>query len=94
MTKEIKDIVHNIKQEQDTLFTTRTQDIPSSFLTELQDQRAMGGWTEDGQMMKLASIPVVVVDQMLREGLDVYKAPAQDIVKWLKNHDMEHFLTH
>ena len=44
--------------------------------------------------MKLASIPVAVVDQMLREGIDVYKAPVKDIIKWLKNHDCERFLTH
>jgi hypothetical protein len=44
--------------------------------------------------MKMASIPVAVVDQMLREGVDVYKAPIKDIIKWLKNNDCERFLTH
>jgi predicted transcriptional regulator len=41
----------------------------------------------------MASIPVVVAEQMLKEGVDVYKAPIRDIVKWLKNNDMGHFLT-
>jgi hypothetical protein len=90
----MKDIKHNIVQDGDQLFATRQQEIPDSFLRELDAQKQMGGWTQSKDMMKLASIPVVVCDQMLREGLDVYKAPAKDIVRWLKQHDMERFLTH
>ena len=44
-------------------------------------------------MVKLASIPVAVVEHMQREGIDVYKAPVKDIIKWLNNHDMDGFLT-
>jgi len=64
------------------------------FLKSLDYQREQGGWTDSKDMMKLASIPVAVVDQMLSEGVDVYKAPVKDIIKWLKNHDCERFLTH
>ena len=90
----MKDIKHSVVQDGDTLFTVRNQDIPDSFLRELDAQKQMGGWTQSKDMMKLASIPGVVCDQMLRAGLDVYKAPAKDIVKWLKQNDMERFLTH
>ena len=42
--------------------------------------------------MKLASIPVVIVEQMKKEGIDVHQASATEIVKWLRNNDMDHFI--
>ena len=91
---DIKDIKHSIVQEGNKLYTTKTQEIPDHFLKSLDYQKQQGCWTDSKDMMKMASIPVAVVDQMLREGVDVYKAPIKDIIKWLKNNDCERFLTH
>lgn len=92
MTK-ISDINTNIIQDVTGLYKKSSQEITDSFLTDLADQRSAGGYTDSGEMLKMASIPVVVCEQMLREGIDVYKAPIKDIIRWLKNNDMGHFLT-
>lgn len=83
----------NVVQDADGLYRTNTQHIPDSFLQDLKDQRAAGGYSHSGEMLKMASIPVVVAEQMMKEGIDVYKAPVRDIIKWLKLNDMGHFLT-
>lgn len=93
MTKKLIDNVTTVGQHTDGLFRATRQDIPDSFLSELADQRTAGGYSDSGEMLKMASIPVVVCEQMLKEGIDVYKAPIKDIIKWLKNNDMGHFLT-
>lgn len=83
----------DVKRDVDELYRTQTQEIPDSFIKELQEQKSAGGYTNSGEMLKMASIPVVIAEQMMREGIDVYKAPIKDIIKWLKLNDMEHFLT-
>jgi len=93
MNKPVIDTVMGVKQDADGLYRTNTQHIPDSFIKELQEQKTAGGYTQSGEMLKMASIPVVIVEQMMREGIDVYKAPIKDIIKWLKLTDMEHFLT-
>lgn len=82
-----------VTQDADGLYRTRTQKITNEFMQSLQDQRDAGGYTDSGEMLKMASIPVVIVEQMMKEGIDVYKSPIKDIIKWLKNNDMDHFLT-
>ena len=82
-----------IVQDSSGLYRTNSQHIPDSFLQDLKDQRTAGGYSQSGEMLKMASIPVVVAEQMMKEGIDVYKAPIKDIIKWLKLNDMDHFLT-
>ncbi len=82
-----------VKQDADGLYRTLSQEIPDSYISALKNQKDAGGYTDTGEMLKMASIPVVIAEQMLKEGVDVYKAPIRDIVKWLKNNDMGHFLT-
>ena len=83
-----------IAQQGDDLFRVTKQNIPASFLKQLHDEKhESNGVTASGEMVKLASIPVAVVEHMQREGIDVYKAPVKDIIKWLNNHDMDGFLT-
>lgn len=93
MNDKLIDTRMNVRQDAGELYQTQTQEIPDSFIKELQEQKSAGGYTQSGEMLKMASIPVVIAEQMMREGIDVYKAPIKDIIKWLKLNDMEHFLT-
>ena len=93
MNKTLIDTDMAVAQDADGLYRTQSQEISSDFLQELQNQKTAGGYTQSGEMLKMASIPVVIVEQMLKEGVDVYKAPIKDIIKWLKTHDMDHFIT-
>jgi len=93
MNDKLIDTQMGVKQDTDGLYRTNTQQITDSFLQDLKNQKTTNGYTQSGEMLKMASIPVVVAEQMMKEGVDVYKAPIKDIIKWLKNNDMEHFLT-
>lgn len=93
MNNRLVDTDMGVVQDADGLYRTNTQQITDSFLQDLKNQKSAGGYTQSGEMLKMASIPVVVAEQMMKEGVDVYKAPIKDIIKWLKNNDMEHFLT-
>ena len=92
MTKYI-DAAMDVIQDTDGLYRTSTQEIPTSYLDQLKREKTDSGYTKSGEMMKMASIPVVVVEQMAKEGIDVYKAPIKDLIKWLRNNDMGHFIT-
>jgi hypothetical protein len=72
-----------------------TQHIPDSFLKNLADMRHNSTQTREGEFMKLASIPTVVVEKWMREGFDILTdrniTPAQ-IVKKLKEENLDGFL--
>jgi hypothetical protein len=68
------------------------QEVDSSFLSDLSDLRTRSANQKEGNMMKVASIPVVVVDKWMREGFDVFKASAKEIVAKLKAEDLGHFM--
>ena len=42
--------------------------------------------------MRVASIPVIVVEQWMREGFNIYEATPQEIVKRLKDQNLEGFM--
>lgn len=68
------------------------QHIPDHILDDLNIQRTESGNKREGDMMKIASIPVVVVDKWMREGFDVFKHSAKEIVARLKAEDLGHFM--
>ena len=73
-----------------------TQEIPQWHLDNLKQQRDASAFQKAGDMMKVASIPVAVIEKWMREGFDVMRdknITAKDIVNKLKNEDLTAFLT-
>jgi len=68
------------------------QEIPGHVFSDLSDLRVRSANRREGDMMKIASIPVVVVDKWAREGFDVFKHSAKEIVAKLKSEDMGYFM--
>ena len=71
------------------------QHIPDSFLSNLADMRHNSSQTREGEFMKVASIPTVVVEKWMREGFDILgdrNIKPADIVKKLKAEGLEDFL--
>ena len=93
MSTKLIDAAMDVVQDTDGLYRTSTQEIPTTYIDQLKREKTASGYTKSGEMMKMASIPVVVVEQMAKEGIDVYKAPIKDLIKWLRNNDMDHFIT-
>ncbi|MDC2981508.1 hypothetical protein OA007_02245 [SAR116 cluster bacterium] len=77
------------------VFRKHTQAISDDFLTSLKEQRNASKDQREGEFMRVASIPVVVVEKWMREGFDIMsgKHTAAEIVKRLKQENLDAFLT-
>ncbi len=79
-------------QTGDNVFRKHTQNISQSFLDDLKDARNASKDQDEGDYMRVASIPVIVVEQWMREGFNIYEATPQEIVKRLKDQNLEGFM--
>ena len=79
----------------DGVFRKHTQDISQTFLDSLAEQRNESTKRREGDFMRVASIPTVVVEKWMREGFDIMndQHTAAEIVKRLKAENLEAFLT-
>jgi hypothetical protein len=75
------------------LITEQTQYIPDEFITELRNEKAESLHTPAGEFHRVASIPVIWVEEMRRRGLDIYRDDIKDILKMLRKLEAEHFIT-
>jgi hypothetical protein len=75
------------------LVIKHTQDIPDYWLQAQADKRFASSQTKAKEWHEVCSVPVVVVEKWLREGFDIHKATAREIVKKLKSENLEAFLS-
>jgi hypothetical protein len=92
-TKNLNDFNWAIKENVDGLLIKKEQYIPDDFLDANKDDRFESTHTRAKEYHRFASIPVVVVEQWLKEGFDVYREPAKEIIKRLKQQNLQAFLT-
>jgi hypothetical protein len=77
----------------DGLIIKTSQFIPDDFLQDLKQERFESKHRKSGEYMRVASIPVAVVDKWKREGFDFDNAPIKEIVNKLKMEGLDAFLT-
>jgi hypothetical protein len=70
-----------------------TQTIDHDFLAGLRDTRTNSANVREGEMHRVASVPVAVVDKWLREGFDIFKETPRAIVARLNAEDLGVFIT-
>jgi hypothetical protein len=70
-----------------------TQDIPRNYLDSLKIQREDSLGQRENEFMRVASVPVVVHEQWLREGFDMMKESPTAILKRLRNQNLDAFIT-
>jgi hypothetical protein len=75
------------------LVIERYQEIPQSFIDGLKAEKANSKSVREGEYMRVASIPVVVVEKWTREGFDFWNAPAREIVAKLRTEHLDDFIT-
>ena len=77
------------------VFRKHTQDISQTFLDSIAEQRKASKDKREGDFMRVASIPTVVVEKWMREGFNIMSGEhsAAEIVKRLKQENLEAFLT-
>lgn len=94
MTKLI-DVVPQWDANADGLFIRKDQHLSDEFLTRLKEEKNTSSEVRESEFMRVASIPVIVVEKWMREGfniLDGSKTP-KEIIKRLKAENLEDFIT-
>jgi hypothetical protein len=78
----------------DGLFIKKSQDIPQHLLDDLKDQRNQSTTRREGEFMKVASIPTVIVEKWLKEGFNILdpNVNGKEIVRRLKAENLDAFL--
>lgn len=74
------------------LVMKNTQHITQAFLDDLKDARNESTSKKEGEFMRAASIPVAVVEQWTREGFNIYEATGKEIIKRLRDQNLDYFL--
>ena len=79
-------------QEGDNVTFKNTQNITTAFLDDLKDSRNASSETREKDFQRVASIPVVVHEQWLREGFDLYQHNVKEITKRLRDQSLDYFM--
>ena len=79
-------------QEGTDLVRKHTQNISQAFLDDLKDSRNASKEHLEGEFMRVASIPTAVIEQWMREGFNIYEVTGAEIVKRLKEQNLDAFL--
>ena len=85
-----------IEEDDENLVRRHTQEIPQWHLDRLKEERNNSLSQREGDFMRVASIPVVVVEKWMREGFDIMSdrnITGKDILKRLKNENLDAFIT-
>ena len=79
----------------DGVFRKHTQQISQSFLDSVKEQRDRSKSQREGDFMRVASIPTIIVEKWMREGFNIMNGEhsAAEIVKKLKAENLDAFLT-
>jgi hypothetical protein len=94
-TTKVLDQLVNFDQDTSTndLIIKRTQDIPDDFVTALKANKIDSFNRPTGDMLHMASIPVSVVEMLLRDfQFDVMKEPVKRTLSMLKALHMDAFI--
>jgi len=83
------------EEDFDGVYRKHTQHISQSFLDDLKEQRNNSTNQREGNFMRVASIPTVIVEKWMREGFNILNGEhsAAEIVKRLKAENLDAFLT-
>lgn len=92
---KLQGVQHDFHVDSGGLFNKRTQEIPQSFLDSLKEQRINSTNQKEGDYMRVASIPTVIVEKWMKEGFNIFdrNVDGKDIVKRLKAEGLDAFLT-
>ena len=83
-------------QDKERVIRKQTQEIPQWHLDNLKAEREAASGKREGEFMKIASIPTVIIEKWMREGFDVIgdkNITGRDIVRRLRAENLDAFLT-
>ena len=77
----------------DDIVIKKTQEIPKSFLDTLKKEKEDSLNKKEGEFMRVASVPVQVHEQWLKEGFNMMEESPQAILSRLNSQDLNAFIT-
>ena len=80
------------KEEVDGLVRKQTQELPQEFIDSLKERRNESTKQREGEYMHAASIPVIVIEQWIREGFKYWEATGPEIMKRLRDQNLDAFI--
>jgi len=95
MSDEMNDVAPRLARDNDdqNYNIIHEQNISQAFLDSTRIAREESLNHKEGDYMRVASVPVAVHEQWLREGFDMMKEPAKAILLRLKTQDLHAFIT-
>lgn len=87
-------IVTTFDEQDGKLIVNRSQDVEGVLEENKRLLTADDGWSETKDMRRAASIPLVIVEQWLREGVDIFDPNcAGEVRRRLNSSDWAHLRT-
>jgi hypothetical protein len=90
---QVIDKLVGFKDNADGLLITHSQFIPDDFISQLKRDKINADHRPSNEMERVARIPVVVVEELLRQGFDVFKEPVRETIKKLRAMGLDAFIT-
>lgn len=75
-----------------SLVVKHEQEIPDDHIAALKRDKIDTLHTPTGDFYRVASIPVSIVEQWLREGFDIHQESIQATLARLRKHDLDAFI--
>jgi hypothetical protein len=91
--KDMHDVQTDYLQDGDSVIRKSSQYIPDSYLRSLRAERDNSMAQREDNFMRVASIPVAVVEKWKREGFDIYQVDGKEILKKLREEQLDAFIT-
>jgi hypothetical protein len=92
-TPQVIDKLVGFEDNADGLLVTHSQFIPDDFISQLKRDKIDADHRPSNEMERVASIPVVVVEELMRQGYDVFKEPVRETIKKLRAMGLDAFIT-
>lgn len=91
---KILDVRHDLAFDDNKIAAIqRSQTIPQWFMDQLKAERDASTATAADEMHKVASVPAIFIEKMMREGINFFCASHKDIRNWLLKNGLDHFIT-
>lgn len=75
------------------LIIRHDQDIPDDWIAQLKADKIDPDHKPCGEWLHFATIPNVVYEKMIKAGVDPDHASAKEIVRWLRNEQLDALIT-
>ena len=91
----IHDVNHRLLQSSQDLAVERTQNITDDFIRGNREEYddSLSATVDPDGYHRVARIPTAVVEKWLMEGFSIYEHSHRDIIKKLREEDLDYFIT-